>query len=224
MTIQQLLNRTVVLRILSACVLVPPILWIFSVCIILCAGLALYEWIALSLKTPHRIILSVSGFIYVMAGFFCAYVIRTRYGVSMAFLFISLVWLTDIAAYGVGKSIGGAKLIEAVSPNKTWVGFFGGIIAAVAVALIFGMYLKQAHIITHLWHALFVGVVMGITGQAGDLVASVLKRFAKASDSGDLIPGHGGALDRLDSMILMAPIFLLMITFLPHVFTTSVSS
>jgi phosphatidate cytidylyltransferase len=111
------------------------------------------------------------------------------------------VWITDIGAYFVGRGVGGPKLWPRVSPKKTWSGFIGGVaagtLAGVAVAMVgtqFGGYLPAP-----LW---LVGVMSGLAaslGQLGDLAESALKRKCDVKDSGQLIPGHGGLMDRLDA-------------------------
>ena len=106
------------------------------------------------------------------------------------------MWAVDIAAYVVGRAIGGPKLAPALSPNKTWAGFTGGLAGAAlagwgAAALVGGT-------------ATFVvlaSVLLGIAAQLGDLVESAAKRRFNVKDTGGLIPGHGGLLDRLDSLL-----------------------
>jgi phosphatidate cytidylyltransferase len=103
-----------------------------------------------------------------------------RYNVLFLFL---VVWASDIGAYMAGRAIGGPKLWPAVSPNKTWSGAAGGLLAAVAVA-----------------------ALLGVASQAGDLLESAIKRHFDVKDSSHLIPGHGGLLDRLDGVLAAAPV------------------
>lgn len=114
----------------------------------------------------------------------------------------AVVWSTDTGAYFVGRAAGGPKLAPTVSPGKTWSGSFGGIAAAalagLAVALATG---AQAP-----WAWVAVSIVFSIVGQAGDLAKSKVKRHFHVKDSGHLIPGHGGVLDRLDSTLATAPL------------------
>jgi len=117
------------------------------------------------------------------------------------FLFVLLViWATDIGAYFSGKTIGGPKLLPRVSPKKTWAGLIGGMIAAAlvgsGVALVFGA--AQPAI------AALVGALTAVVGQAGDLLESYAKRRSDVKDSGSLIPGHGGLLDRIDGLLSAA--------------------
>jgi phosphatidate cytidylyltransferase len=106
-----------------------------------------------------------------------------------------VTWSTDIFAYAAGRLVGGPKLAPAISPNKTWAGLIGGVIGAGAAgALIASMLDLGAPYI-------FIGVLMGVIAQAGDLYESRVKRRAGVKDSGSIIPGHGGVLDRLDGLL-----------------------
>jgi phosphatidate cytidylyltransferase len=111
------------------------------------------------------------------------------------------VWATDIGAYLAGRLLGGPKLAPAISPGKTWSGAIGGLLAAVAVGLLFVRLLGGA---AGLRAALVLGG-LSLVSQGGDLLESALKRHFGVKDSGHLIPGHGGLLDRLDGMLAAAP-------------------
>jgi phosphatidate cytidylyltransferase len=115
---------------------------------------------------------------------------------AVIFLF-AVVWTTDIAAYFAGRAIGGPKLMPRVSPNKTWSGAIGGTLAAVVVALA----LAKVTALTGLFAITMLAVVLSICAQGGDLFESFLKRRFGAKDSGHLIPGHGGLMDRLDGFV-----------------------
>jgi phosphatidate cytidylyltransferase len=115
---------------------------------------------------------------------------------AVIFLF-AVVWTTDIVAYFVGRAVGGPKLIPQVSPKKTWSGAIGGMLAAVVVAVA----LAKAAALTGLFAIAMLAVILSVCAQAGDLFESVLKRRFDAKDSGHLIPGHGGLMDRLDGFI-----------------------
>jgi phosphatidate cytidylyltransferase len=118
-------------------------------------------------------------------------------------LFFLIVFAGDTGAYYVGRAIGRNKLAPRISPGKTIEGAIGGLLANIVVALV-------AHYTffpeLRLSHAIALAVVMGILGQIGDLCESMLKRGAEAKDAGQLIPGHGGLLDRLDSILFNAPV------------------
>lgn len=115
---------------------------------------------------------------------------------AVLFLF-AVVWTTDIGAYFAGRALGGPKLVPWVSPNKTWAGAIGGLLASVLVAVVVA---KMAGL-TSLFVLAMLAVVLSVLAQAGDLFESFLKRRFNAKDSGHLIPGHGGLMDRLDGFV-----------------------
>lgn len=125
---------------------------------------------------------------------------RTAQGLGWFFLALFVTWMSDTAAYLVGRSIGRIKLIPHVSPNKTVEGAIGGLVAAgitgVLATLLFGL---PIHTLT----AILFGIILGAAGMIGDLSESMIKRRAGVKDSGDLIPGHGGMLDRIDALIFV---------------------
>jgi len=114
-----------------------------------------------------------------------------------------LIWANDTFAYIVGKSIGKHKLIERISPNKTIEGFVGGLIATNIIGYFMSKYITNTEISTFHW--IILANIAGVFAVMGDLVESKFKRLAQVKDSAKLIPGHGGFLDRLDSLILVAP-------------------
>jgi phosphatidate cytidylyltransferase len=117
-----------------------------------------------------------------------------------------LTWICDTAAYGAGTVFGGPKLAPVLSPNKTWSGAIGGLAGALLFALALGfLVLNRAGWQFGVWELLGVGVVVGVVGQLGDVAESLLKREAGVKDSSSLIPGHGGVLDRLDSLYFVIP-------------------
>ncbi|WP_294090130.1 phosphatidate cytidylyltransferase [Sphingomonas sp.] len=131
-------------------------------------------------------------------------------GLEYAFWTLGLVWLCDIGAYFAGRWIGGARLAPAISPNKTWAGALGGI----ALASAFGAAL---HIYAGLpWRLTLASPALAILAEGGDLFESWLKRQAGVKDSGTLLPGHGGLLDRLDGLVPVAPVAA-MLVMLPQI-------
>ncbi|MGE0225338.1 MAG: phosphatidate cytidylyltransferase [Acetobacteraceae bacterium] len=114
-----------------------------------------------------------------------------------------LIWASDITAYLTGRLIGGPRLAPSISPGKTWSGAAGGLAGAVAAATILAFAVQPP--ISMLW-LLGISIVLGIVAQLGDLLESRVKRQFGVKDSGHLIPGHGGLLDRLDALLAAAPV------------------
>lgn len=119
----------------------------------------------------------------------------------------ALVWTTDIAAYACGRLIGGPRIAPAISPNKTWAGLLGAVICTAAMAALLAS--KQGIFSPMMW---IYGGLLAIAAQAGDFFESYLKRRAGLKDSGTLLPGHGGILDRIDGLIIAAPFYALILS------------
>ncbi len=125
-----------------------------------------------------------------------------------AFFLIAMlasIWICDSAAFTVGRKLGRHKIAERVSPNKTWEGAIAGLIAAILVWILARAYVPGLEEVS-LSTAIAMGMIVGVLGQIGDFAESMLKRDAGVKDSSTLIPGHGGVLDRLDSILFVAPI------------------
>lgn len=126
----------------------------------------------------------------------------TPYGWQLLLLVFLLTWACDIGAYFIGRLFGRRALYSTLSPRKTIEGSVGGILFCVGTAALFQLFCP---ILTYP-KVLFLGIITGLVVQIGDLVESALKRMGKIKDSGDLIPGHGGILDRFDSLLFSAPV------------------
>ncbi len=142
---------------------------------------------------------AASGVVYATAPVAAFVMLRAdmEYGRAGVFFLVLCVLACDTAAFCAGKGLGGAKLAPRISPAKTWAGFFGGILAGAGVGALFGAYLTAAGPVPL---ALF-GAFLAAISQAGDLLESAIKRFFKVKDSGNLLPGHGGVMDRFDALI-----------------------
>lgn len=146
--------------------------------------------------------------IYLGFGFFYFIEIR-EYGLIYIFLPLFVIWATDSGAYFIGRAIGKRKLWPEISPNKTIEGAVGGILCAMVVALGFKSFIT---IDVSLFEIMIISFLLAIFGQIGDLVESAFKRYYNVKDSGNIMPGHGGVLDRLDSLIFVFPILHLLLT------------
>ena len=125
------------------------------------------------------------------------------YTPSILLSILFIVWANDVGAYLTGVAFGRRKLFERISPNKSWEGFFGGVACAILVGGICGYLTAPSPNSILVWAG--AGAVIAISGVFGDLIESMLKRSVGIKDSGNIMPGHGGFLDRFDALILAAP-------------------
>jgi phosphatidate cytidylyltransferase len=153
------------------------------------------------------------AFLYIALGF--KYMIDTiwlDHGVFWALLIFSCIWATDSGAYFAGVLLGKRPLLPAISPKKTIEGAIGGLILAVIVGIIYSI--LNPHLLK-VSEATFLAVIISVLGQLGDLIQSAYKRHRNIKDSGRILPGHGGILDRTDSWIIVFP-FMHLIFFYPN--------
>ncbi|MET3113086.1 phosphatidate cytidylyltransferase [Pedobacter sp. CG_S7] len=148
-----------------------------------------------------------AGFIYVTIPFCFFYSLGfvfsdEGYNFHLPLAFLLMLWASDTGAYLFGRKLGKTKLFERHSPKKSWEGFFGGVFTSVLVAFIISLFFKEISL------AVWIGMaVLVVTfGTLGDLVESMLKRNLNVKDSGNILPGHGGILDRFDGLLIAAPI------------------
>ncbi len=136
------------------------------------------------------------------------YAVGQRAGTALLLLPLVLAWATDIGAYAVGRLVGGPKLLPAISPGKTIAGAVGGTAVAIATCVAYMHWVLRpvAQLAFAPWWAIAVGLVLSVAAQLGDLVESLLKREAGVKNSSNLLPGHGGMLDRIDSVLFVLPV------------------
>ncbi len=130
---------------------------------------------------------------------------QNNFNPSLIICIFILIWTNDTFAYIVGKSIGKNKLFESISPKKTIEGFFGGLVFAIIISIVIAKYFFNNNIL----YWIFTAITVSLFGTIGDLVESKFKRVANVKDSGNIMPGHGGMLDRLDSIIFVSPFLFL---------------
>lgn len=143
---------------------------------------------------------NIGGFLYALAAAVALLWIRDRSydGLALVLWIFLVVWGTDIGAYFTGRTVGGPKLAPAISPGKTWAGFYGGVIAATVIGGAWATF-AELHPAIFLLAPLFA-----VAAQGGDLFESWMKRRAGVKDSGTWLPGHGGVFDRLDGLLPVA--------------------
>lgn len=144
---------------------------------------------------------TVAGILYI--GWLLSHLVALRGlddGRNWVFFALFTTFGSDTAAYFTGRAIGRHRLAPQISPGKTWEGFIGGVLGAIIVSLLFTLPTVLSLPLNY-GQAIFLGLLVSIMGQLGDLVESLLKRNMGVKDSGRLIPGHGGALDRIDSVV-----------------------
>jgi phosphatidate cytidylyltransferase len=141
---------------------------------------------------------------YVGLGFFYfIYIREADRGLTYILYSLFIIWATDSGAYFIGRAIGKRKLWPEISPNKTVEGFLGGIFCALIVAILFSLF---SNIDASMLKLIIITAILSVFGQMGDLVESALKRHFNVKDSGKILPGHGGILDRFDSLLFVWPL------------------
>lgn len=197
------------LRVVSAMVLAGLALasaWaggtVFAVIWGVLALLIVQEWLSIVRGKPGFLAWGLAGILYAAAMYFAVLTLRssTRFGFEAILFLFAIVWATDILAYFAGRAIGGPKLAPRISPNKTWSGMIGGLAGGVAS----GMALAALFGIPPSFRIALVALVLSLAAVGGDLFESAFKRRFQVKDTGHIIPGHGGFMDRLDGFIVAA--------------------
>jgi len=185
-------------------ILSPLYYLLFPIAILFLPGCELFR------KKENNISNIATGFLglsYIAIPFCLAnYVVFTN-GIYNSFpliLLFILIWTNDTGAYLVGMSIGKHKLFPRISPKKSWEGLFGGIILTIIVSLIFVVIRQDLSV----FNGILLGILVSVSSVFGDFTESMFKRSFNIKDSGRIIPGHGGLLDRFDSMLFAIPIYL----------------
>lgn len=135
--------------------------------------------------------------------------LREEWGIKALVFLVVVTELNDVFQYVMGKSFGKRKIMPKISPNKTWAGVIGGVLLTVVLSNILGYFLLTSNVMANT----ILGFILGVSGFFGDIFMSFLKRKTNVKDTGRLLPGHGGLLDRMDSLIFNAPIFFWVIPF-----------
>ena len=221
-----MINRELQKRILSSIILLPlAIFFIFQGALFFGFFLGIffidtsYEWIKMNKIDSLKVI----GVCYLLFAFASAYLLREKFSLGLLILVLIICIFTDLGGYIFGKVFKGPKLIK-ISPKKTFSGALGGFILSLVAALIYSKYTGQGaatYLNLSMWtdtalnkiYLLFI-LFISFVSQIGDLIISYFKRLAKVKDTGNLLPGHGGLLDRIDGIIFAIPISYLFLNYL----------
>ena len=211
-----MISKNFIKRIISSIILIPLVFFfifsetiLFSFFIVICLVISIFEW----LKITKKFFWKLTGIVFLIFSFYATFYLKNYLNYEYFYLLfvISLCIATDVGGYIFGKILKGPKLTT-ISPNKTYSGFFGAIILSFFVSLIFYKYDYKFGISIQLNYSYFILILLiSIVSQIGDITISFFKRLAKISDTGNIIPGHGGLLDRIDGMIFAIPFLYLIL-------------
>ena len=206
------MTKEITKRIFSSIILIPTALFFiikgtfyFNFFMIICLFITAYEWFMMSKNKSYHLF----GHIFLLFSFYSAYLIREDLNGLILFLSIMLICiLTDIGGYVFGKTFKGPKLTK-ISPKKTYAGVIGGYFFSI---IFINILVNNSEILTQKYYSfgidefIFV-LIISTVSQIGDIIISYFKRLSKIKDSGKLIPGHGGILDRIDGIIFAFPFY-----------------
>ena len=196
----ELLVRSIAALVMAVIALIAAFLggYVFAILVAIAAGAMFVEWRRLTEGWGTG--WAVAGFVYALLPALAMLWLRDRapQGLELIFWVFIVTWTTDIGAYFAGRAIGGPKLAPSISPNKTWAGLAGGIVSAGLAGWAWTQYVMLPASL------IWLAPAFAVTAQGGDLFESWLKRRAGAKDSGTMLPGHGGILDRLDGLVVVA--------------------
>ncbi len=214
------MNKEFLKRLLSSIILIPLLFIVifigsnlFIIFVGICLIITLYEWHMMSKNKSYNIL----GHLFLLFSFYSVYFVRNELGDKglFVFLFIILICIfTDIGGYLFGKIFKGPKLTK-ISPNKTYSGVIGAFLLSIVIIFslnLFNSYFKFNLEIFKFNYLIFTLIISAIS-QIGDIIVSYFKRLSKIKDTGNLIPGHGGILDRIDGMIFAYPFFFILYLF-----------
>ncbi len=206
-------------RIISALILIP--IAIYAICFaqnlfiflaIVLTILMTVEWLEITKSATEKNKWQLIGLLYIAFPIFCVIKLRIMSSNIVLWMFF-VIWATDIFAFFSGKTFGGKKLAPKISPNKTWSGLAGGVGASMFIGLLSSVMFPGGT-----FFFIFMSAILALIEQAGDLFESKIKRIFGVKDSSNIIPGHGGILDRLDGLMFTAPVVLFIVTIFSNKF------
>jgi phosphatidate cytidylyltransferase len=204
--VSQITDQDLKKRITSAAILIPVAIYaicfsqiLFFFIAIILTIIMTAEWLEITETAQDKQKWKLIGLAYIAIPICCVIKIRMIDSNILLWMF-AVIWTTDIFAFFSGKMFGGRKLAPAISPNKTWSGLAGGVIASMFIGLLSSVMFQGGVLFF-----IIISAILSLIEQAGDLFESKVKRIFGVKDSGSIIPGHGGVLDRLDGMMSVAP-------------------
>ena len=207
-------KKTFIQRFLSSLTLLSLIFilnysetYIFNFFLLICLSISIYEWLQFKIKFTFIFL----GLIYLITSFFIIYIFKNSNTEISNIFFILTIFIciaSDIGGYIFGNIFKGPKLTK-ISPNKTYAGVIGAFITSILIGYIYLYFLNNELYLDK--NFLFFFIIISLSSQIGDIIISYFKRLSKLKDTGNLIPGHGGLLDRIDGMILALPLTFLII-------------
>ena len=198
--------RNLIVRSLSSLILLPIIFYLITnsltlkVFTIICFFISCYEWSKMNKNYFYKI----SGYIFLSISFMSFFILAQN--ILLVFFILTICISTDIGGYVVGKLLNGPKLTK-ISPNKTYSGMLGGYFFSIISLYFFSNFFVLKNI--PFYKLIMIVIIISTVSQIGDLIISFFKRKSKIKNTGNLIPGHGGLLDRIDGMIFVFPTFYL---------------
>ena len=204
-----MINNELTKRVLSSLILIPIVLFviiegstIFNFFIFICFTITAYEWLKMSKTNSQKIF----GLLFIIISFYSILKIRNDFNQDYfhVLLIATICVSTDVGGYIFGKVLKGPKLTK-LSPNKTYTGFIGSFLLAIIISILFFELTLKIHNFTFSLEIFILVLAVSLVSQIGDIFISYFKRLSKIKDTGNIIPGHGGILDRIDGMIFAYP-------------------
>jgi len=195
--------------------LLNPILYVSTLFWLLALGLIVYAnrrpVTAVDKLSPTMTLVSLLAGVFILLGAFIAITaLHQQHGAKYIIVLLALIWIADSGAYFSGKAFGKHKLAVNVSPGKSWQGVYGALIGTGIAGYLISLYLEIAA--AKVVYFILIALLTVVLSVVGDLIESLFKRRAGVKDSSNILPGHGGILDRIDSLLAAAPVFLLGLT------------
>lgn len=181
----------------------------FLLLVLSISGIGCYELYKMSKQKDVKSLSVILGMLYISGGFYSFWFLREGMGFNFIMYLMIIIWATDSFAYFIGRKYGRTKLAPVISPNKTWEGSIGGTVLAISLAGFYQLLFNPLEF--GFFSFVLFTLLLSVSGQIGDLIESAYKRYVGVKDSGSVLPGHGGILDRFDSLLLVSIVGLILL-------------